>query len=230
MCRVSVLASGSGSNFQMILDRASEDERIRPVLLIANRLGIGAIERATAAAVESTALSRTVREGAESESGFLLQELRRVRTDLVVLAGYLRLVPVEVVREYRGRMINIHPALLPSFGGKGMYGPRVHRAVLAAGARVTGVTVHFVDDSYDRGPIITQWPVPVLEGDDEETLAARVLRVEHRLLPTVVGALARGLVQLEEDGTVAWREDWFEGERFEIRPDGSPRVSGEHET
>jgi phosphoribosylglycinamide formyltransferase 1 len=110
--------------------------------------------------------------------------------DLVVLAGYLKLVPSGVIARYRGRLINIHPGLLPSFGGKGMYGHRVHEAVLASGARESGATVHLVDEVYDRGEILGQVKVPVLPGDDAERLAARVLEVEHRLLPAAVLAAA----------------------------------------
>jgi folate-dependent phosphoribosylglycinamide formyltransferase PurN len=99
-------------------------------------------------------------------------------------------------------MLNVHPALLPAFGGPGLYGQRVHRAVLDAGATITGVTVHFVDAHYDRGPIVAQWPVPVMAGDTPETLAARVLRVEHLLLPRAVEAVARGSVTLGDDGHV----------------------------
>jgi folate-dependent phosphoribosylglycinamide formyltransferase PurN len=122
--------------------------------------------------------------------------------ELVVLAGYLSLVPAEVTERYAGRMLNVHPALLPSFGGHGLYGARVHRAVLAAGARVSGATVHFVDAHYDRGPIVAQWPVPVLADDTPESLAARVLRVEHLLFPRVVDAVARGAIGLDAGGRV----------------------------
>jgi folate-dependent phosphoribosylglycinamide formyltransferase PurN len=116
--------------------------------------------------------------------------LERHGVDLIVLAGYLRLVPPGIVARFRGRIINIHPALLPGFGGKGMYGRRVHEAVLASGARESGATVHLVDEVYDRGPILGQVRVPVLPGDDPERLAARVLEAEHRLLPAVVLAAA----------------------------------------
>jgi len=109
----------------------------------------------------------------------------------VVLAGYLKLVPPAVVARFRWRMINIHPALLPAHGGPGMYGNRVHAAVLTSGATESGATVHYVDEQYDRGPIIAQQRVPVRPGDTAETLAARVLEVEHRLLPLVVLELAR---------------------------------------
>lgn len=110
---------------------------------------------------------------------------------LGVLAGYVKRVPAPVVARFRWRLINIHPALLPGFGGSGMYGRRVHEAVLASGARVSGATVHYVDEEFDRGPIIAQWPLPVLANDTPDSLAARVLEVEHQLLPLVVEELAR---------------------------------------
>jgi len=110
---------------------------------------------------------------------------------LVVLAGYVKRIPPAAVARLRWRVINIHPALLPAFGGPGMYGRRVHEAVLASGATLSGATVHYVDEEYDRGPIIAQWPIPVRPHDTPETLAARVLEVEHRLLPQVVLELAR---------------------------------------
>ena len=112
------------------------------------------------------------------------------RVDLLVLAGYLKLVPAAVIARYRGRIVNVHPALLPAFGGRGMYGHRVHEAVLASGARESGATVHLVDEEYDRGAILAQGRVPVLPGDTPDRLAARVLEVEHRLLPAVVLAAA----------------------------------------
>lgn len=129
------------------------------------------------------------------------------QASLVVLAGYLRLVPPAIVRSYRGRMLNVHPALLPAFGGKGMYGARVHRAVLDAGARVSGPTVHFVDEVYDHGAVIAQWPVPVFASDSDASLAARVLRAEHLLLPRVVHAIANGSITLGDDGRVAFAND-----------------------
>ncbi len=117
--------------------------------------------------------------------------LEAARIDLVVLAGYLKRIPAEVVAAFRGRMINIHPALLPRFGGPGMYGHRVHEAVLASGATRSGATVHLVSEEYDRGPILGQAEVPVLPGDTPDSLAERVLTVEHRLLPAAVLAAAR---------------------------------------
>ena len=127
--------------------------------------------------------------------------LQKFRVDLVVLAGYLKRIPPKVINEYAGRIINIHPALLPAFGGEGMYGARVHEAVIAAGVEETGVTVHLVDDEYDRGPIIAQWRMPVDKSDDAESLAARVLNVEHAVYPRIVEMVAI-LQQLESKSPV----------------------------
>lgn len=188
--RVAVLASGGGSNLQALLDRFGDGARgVRIARVVASRPGIGALERAARAGVESSIVdARTL--GAEGLRDGLLAALEGI--DLVVLAGWLQLVPAAVVERFRGRMLNVHPALLPAFGGRGMYGMRVHRAAIEAGVRVTGATVHLVDERYDEGAIVAQWPVPVLDGDTPETLAARVLTAEHRILPLAVEAVARG--------------------------------------
>jgi phosphoribosylglycinamide formyltransferase 1 len=187
--RIAVFASGGGSNLQSLIDRCEDPGApARVVLVVGSRPGIGALERAARAGIAHGVLDpRALGEAAGEETLRLLEEHR---VDLVVLAGYLSLVPAAVVARFRGRMVNIHPALLPAFGGHGMYGMRVHRAVIESGARVSGATVHLVDDRYDEGRILAQWPVPVLPGDTPETLAARVLAVEHRLLPAAVFALA----------------------------------------
>jgi formyltetrahydrofolate-dependent phosphoribosylglycinamide formyltransferase len=186
--RVAVLASGGGTNLQSLLDAARDPEAgFAIVLVLSNRSAAGALERAARAGVRAAA----IREDGD-DAARLLALLSECGADLVVLAGYLRLVPPSVVTAYAGRMLNIHPALLPSFGGEGMYGHRVHEAVLSSGARVSGPTVHVVDDRYDRGRIVAQWPVPVRPGDTPESLAARVLEAEHQILPAVVRAWARG--------------------------------------
>ncbi|MDX1577293.1 MAG: phosphoribosylglycinamide formyltransferase [Gemmatimonadota bacterium] len=226
--RVSILASGGGSNFQALIDRFEGGSEVRLVGLAASREGTGAEARARRHGIAARVIPGDAREREGGESDFLARCLDDWGTELVVLAGYLRLVPAEVVGAFRGRIINIHPALLPAFGGKGMYGSRVHRAVVASGARVSGATVHFVDEAYDRGPIIAQWPVPVLSGDTPQALAGRVLEIEHRLLPAVVRALARGRVRLSEEGQVRWVEEWFDGERFELGT-GEPGTPGRRE-
>jgi phosphoribosylglycinamide formyltransferase-1 len=185
--RVAVLASGQGSNLQSLLDELrGPDAPATVALVLSNRATAGALERAAAAGVPAATIAA---DGQDADGMVAL--LREHRIDFVVLAGYLKLVPAPVVAAYHRRMINIHPALLPAFGGAGMYGRRVHEAVLASGARVSGVTVHLVDEQYDHGPILAQWPVPVRPGDTPERLAARVLAAEHKLLPAVVRAFAR---------------------------------------
>lgn len=213
---VAVLVSGSGTNLQALLDRfnlgASEEAEV--VAVVGSRPGIRALERARSAEVSTAAL-----EEPDTEGRRLSEILETSGAELVVLAGYLRKIPPAVVRSWRGRMLNIHPALLPSFGGAGMYGDRVHEAVLASGARVTGVTVHFVDEAYDEGAIVAQWPVPVLEDDDAEVLGARVLEVEHWLLPEVVAAYARDEFSLTDQGRAEWVDDRFGGDRFVMEED-----------
>ncbi len=189
--RVAVLASGGGSNLQAILDYLDlrGDRRGGDVVLVASdRADAGALGRA-----ERRGITAVVHATKKQPDAPALDALLREHTiDLVVLAGYLRLVPPAVVARYHGRMINVHPALLPAFGGTGMYGRRVHDAVIDAGVRISGVTAHFVDEVFDRGRIIAQWPVPVFDSDTADTLAARVLRVEHVVYPRVVDAVASG--------------------------------------
>jgi phosphoribosylglycinamide formyltransferase-1 len=187
--RVAVLASGGGTNLQALLDALPDSSLARVVRVISTQPHAGALERARRAGVP-TAVLRDPGDAAELLAA-LGQGGADGEADLVVLAGYLKLVPAEVVARYRWRMINIHPALLPACGGPGMYGRRVHAAVLASGAAESGATVHYVDEQYDRGPIIAQARVPVRPDDTPDTLAARVLAVEHELLPRVVLELAR---------------------------------------
>jgi len=182
--RVAVAASGGGSNLEALLRALGPAAPARVVLVLSDRAGAGALARAGRHRVPSALLAHP------TDPQEWLAALERHDVDLLVLAGYLKLVPVEVVEHYRGRIINIHPALLPTFGGQGMYGRRVHQAVLASGTRESGASVHLVDEAYDRGPVLAQARVPVLPGDDPDTLAARVLEAEHRLLPAVVLAAA----------------------------------------
>jgi phosphoribosylglycinamide formyltransferase-1 len=180
--RVAVLVSGGGTNLQALLDALHDSPIARVTRVISNRPDAGALERARRAGVPTTVLRDA---GDPAELHTALGDAQ-----LVVLAGYLKLVHASIVARFRGRMINIHPALLPDFGGPGMYGHRVHAAVLASGARESGATVHFVDEVFDRGEIIAQEKVRIESGDTPDTLAARVLEAEHRLLPKVVLELA----------------------------------------
>lgn len=208
--RIAVLASGGGSNLQALIDHAAgaSGPSWGVVLVISDRPGAGALERAARHGLVREVVVAGAGQDPMAVEARLLTLFERHEIDLVLLAGYLRLVPPAVVARYSGRILNIHPALLPAFGGKGMYGMHVHRAVLESGARLTGVTVHVVDDVYDRGRIVAQWPVPVKTGDTPEALAARVLEVEHALYPRVVDHVARALAAkldvdpLDEPGEV----------------------------
>jgi phosphoribosylglycinamide formyltransferase 1 len=183
--RVAVAASGRGSNLEALLRTLGPGAPARVVLVLSDRAAAGALTLAGSHGVPTQAFA----DPASPEEW--LGALDRAQADLVVLAGYLKLVPAGVIERYRGRIVNIHPALLPAFGGRGMYGRRVHEAVLASGARESGASVHLVDEVYDRGEVLARARVPVLPDDDPDRLAARVLEAEHRLLPAVVLAAAR---------------------------------------
>ena len=202
--RVAVLASGSGSNLQAILDHADAlgaSRHANVVLVASDRPDAGALGRARQRNVATATF--------DPASADAMEELfRSHHVGLVALAGYVRFVPVEITTRWSGRMVNVHPALLPAFGGKGMYGARVHDAVIRAGVRISGATAHFVDAQYDHGPIIAQWPVAVLPEDDAASLARRVLAVEHRLYPRVVEAVASGEISLRADGRVLGQLPW----------------------
>ncbi|MEO8480096.1 MAG: phosphoribosylglycinamide formyltransferase [Gemmatimonadota bacterium] len=182
--RVVVAASGRGSNLLALGDALAGSHEAKIVAVLSDR---------DAPVLEAARRRQwpTVRLLNPADPLEMATALRACRADLLVLAGYLRLIPGEVVAEWRGRIINIHPALLPRHGGAGMYGRRVHAAVLAAGDRVSGATVHLVDEAFDRGEILAQGTVPVLPEDSPDDLAARVLDVEHRLLPAAVLAAAK---------------------------------------
>ena len=182
--RVAVAVSGRGSNLEALLRALVADAPARVVLVVSSRADAAALDRARDHGVPAEVLLNP------ADANEWLESLARHRVDLLVLAGYLKLVPAAVIARYRDRILNVHPALLPAFGGRGMYGHHVHEAVLASGARESGATVHLVDEVYDRGRTLAQARVPVLTGDTAETLAARVLVVEHRLLPAVVLAAA----------------------------------------
>ncbi len=183
--RIAVCVSGGGSNLGALIDGLRDEPDVEVALVLSNRATAGGLERARAAGIPAEVFDDP------ADPTEWITRCGRRDVDLIVLAGYLKLVPAQVVSRYRGRMLNIHPALLPLHGGPGMYGRRVHQAVLASGARETGATVHLVDEAYDRGAVLAQSRVPVLTGDTPETVAARVLAAEHALLPAVVVAASR---------------------------------------
>jgi formyltetrahydrofolate-dependent phosphoribosylglycinamide formyltransferase len=203
-----VFASGGGSDLQALLDHHATDPPWRVGLVVSDRPGAGALGRARTACVPERVISTKDR-NPDDVAAETLAALAEHGVQVVCLAGYLKLLPAPVVQAFPGRILNIHPALLPAFGGKGMWGMHVHRAVLESGARLSGPTVHLVDEAYDRGRILAQWPVPVLPGDTTESLAARVLAVEHRLYPMVADHLCRALVEGREPDPLPWPGETF---------------------
>jgi formyltetrahydrofolate-dependent phosphoribosylglycinamide formyltransferase len=185
--RIAVLASGRGSNLQALIDHFSklgEHAPARIELVASNRPGAPALDRARAAGTAAESFNSA------DDGAALIELLERHSIDLVVLAGYMKHIPAPVIARWNNRMINVHPGLLPEFGGAGMYGARVHTAVIERNAPATGVTVHLVDEEFDHGPIVAQWKIPVLPGESAESLAERVLEVEHIVYPRAVEMVA----------------------------------------
>ena len=173
--RVAVLVSGGGTNLQALIDknRTGELPQVELVKVIASKEGAFALERAAKAGIP-TAVAK--------EQPAVLEELEKSGAEIIVLAGYMKVLSPEIIERYRNRIINIHPSLIPKYCGKGFYGIRVHRAVIEGGEKESGATVHYVDEGVDTGKINLQEKVPVMEGDTPEELAARVLKTEHRIL------------------------------------------------
>lgn len=195
--RLAVFASGGGSNLQAILDYLDALGPAAPadvVLVASNRASAPALDRVRPLGIATELIAQP------ADGAALLALLDRHEVNLIALAGYLKFIPAEVTQRWRGAIINIHPALLPRFGGPGMYGSAVHRAVIAAGDRESGATVHFVDDQYDRGAVIARVRVPVACGESAEQLAERVLAAEHALYPRALHAVAAGWISLDGDG------------------------------
>lgn len=195
--QLAVFASGSGSNLEAIFN-AIDSGRLPAtvVLVLSNKAEAFALERARSRGVPTTVLDPTGRDEAT-----YLADIQGVLgahgVDFIALAGYLKKIPAGLVAAYRGRMLNIHPSLLPAFGGPGMFGQRIHRAAIEYGVRWSGATVHLVDESYDTGPVVLQEPVPVFPEDTPEQLGARVLTLEHRLFPEALALFAAGRVRVE---------------------------------
>ena len=192
MKRVAVFASGSGSDFQSVIDANERENFCKLSLLVASKEGIFALDRAKKHGIESIVCSKKNYATAEEMGNALIEACRSRGIDYIVLAGYLSMLPENLIRAYQDRIINIHPSLIPSFCRKGFYGLNVHRAAIEYGVKISGLTVHFVDEHYDSGAIILQRAVPVLEGDTPETLQARILEEEHKALPLAVRLLTTG--------------------------------------
>ena len=194
--RVAVLVSGGGTNLQAIIDKVADGSlpQVELVKVIASKESAYALERAAKAGIE-TAVAK--------EQPQVLEELEGSGAEIIVLAGYMKVLSPEIIKKYRNRIINIHPSLIPKYCGKGFYGIRVHNAVIAAGEKESGATVHYVDEGVDTGEIILQEKVPVLEGDTPEDLAARVLKTEHVILAE---GLKIAIQNLEKEGIEEWVE------------------------
>jgi phosphoribosylglycinamide formyltransferase 1 len=200
---IAVFASGRGSNFQAILHAI--DTGLLPAhiaLLISNKSDAGAFEIALARNIPTRHLSQKLFPSGDDLAEAMLRELSKHQIDCIALAGYLKKIPVRVIRQYHNRIFNIHPALLPLFGGAGMFGHHVHEAAIAHGVKVSGATVHVVDEEYDCGPIVAQKTVEVAFNDTPESLAAKVLKVEHEIFPLALKAFAEGKLKIE--GRKAW--------------------------
>jgi phosphoribosylglycinamide formyltransferase-1 len=196
--RLGVLASGSGSNLQAIIDHCQSGVLDAQVaVVISNVSDAFALERARRAALPAVFLNRKLFPSPSDFDLALLAQLQHHQVSLVILAGYLRKLTAPILEAFPNRILNIHPALLPSFGGKGLYGLKVHEAVLAHGCKLSGLTVHLVDPEYDHGPILLQHPVPVEEDDTPESLQARILQWEHRKYSQAIQLFAQGRVKIE---------------------------------
>lgn len=196
--RIGVLASHEGTTLQAILDACAAGEiTARVVTVISNNSDSGALRRARAAGTEAVHLSSKTHPEPSALDAAIILALTEQEADVVMLAGYMKKLGPALLERYRGRILNTHPALLPKFGGHGMYGMRVHEAVLRAGETESGSSVHLVDAEYDTGRVLAQTQVPVEAGDTPETLAQRVQAAERRLLVAVLGQIAQGQYPLE---------------------------------
>ena len=198
MLRVVVFASGKGSNLQNLIDVSKNSENLFKVVgVISNNKNSNALTISENEKIVGFNFTVMQFLSEEDFSNAILNELKKLNCDLIVLAGYMKKVPTKIISNYQNRIINIHPALLPNFGGEGMFGEFVHKAVLESKNKVTGATVHFVNEDYDKGEIILQEEIPVLDNDTTESLAKRVLEVEHRILPKAVIMIANDKIRLK---------------------------------
>mgnify|MGYP000947744170 FL=1 len=197
--RIAVLVSGNGSNLERLVELTGNGSINGTVsLVIASNERAFAIERARDHGIDVHTLNSSEYSNSICYCDSILEKLDDYNIDLVILAGFLKILAGRVLDNFKDRIINLHPSLIPNFCGKGMYGERVHRAVLESGMKETGVTVHFVDEGTDTGPIILQKAVPVLVNDTVKTLAARISEVEHRLLPRAVRLFCQDRLRVEK--------------------------------
>ena len=198
MKRIAVMVSGGGTNLQAIIDNVSSGEiKAELALVISSKHGAYALERAKKAGIPTAVIAKKDYDSEEDFFAANLKALEDCGAEGIVLAGYMSILSKELVKKFENKIINIHPALIPSCCGKGDYGERVHKAVIAYGAKLSGATVHFVDEGADTGPIIMQESVPVLPDDTPDELAARVLKVEHTILPRSVALFCEDKLKVE---------------------------------
>lgn len=198
MKRIAVMVSGGGTNLQAIIDNVQQGNiAAKIVLVISSKHGAFALERAEKAGIPTAVIARKDYDSADEFFAANINALEECKAEGIVLAGYMSILSSELVKRFENKIINIHPALIPSFCGKGFYGERVHKAVIAYGAKLSGATVHFVDEGADTGPIIMQESVPVLPDDTPEELAARVLKIEHKILPKSVALFCEDKLRVE---------------------------------
>ena len=198
MAHCAVFASGGGSNFQSLIDKKNEGKlNVELSLLIVNNSKAGAVKRAEDNGIPVLHCAPSHFETEAAYTRQLNEHFKKYDIEYIALAGYMKKLPSAIVTSYRNRIMNIHPGLLPAFGGKGMYGSRVHSAVLEFGAKISGITIHFVDEEYDHGPVIFQDTVPVQDDDTADTLAARVLKLEHASYWKVVDAVCNKRIEVE---------------------------------
>ena len=191
--KVAVFVSGRGSNLKAILDSPDLKNIVEVKAVFSSKADCGAFKIADNYSIKAFCLGNS-----DGQIGYndLADKLKDLEIEFIVLAGFLKLIPDEVIKNYKWKIINIHPALLPSFGGKGMYGINVHRAVFNSSAKVSGATVHFVDETYDTGKIISQRCVDISDVRTPEEIAERVLEIEHKILPFVIYNIAKGKVKV----------------------------------
>jgi phosphoribosylglycinamide formyltransferase-1 len=197
---VAVLGSGRGSNFQAILKAIQGGvlTNVRICVTVSNNSGAGILEIARANSIPAFHISRKQCASDDQLNDRLLSTLSQFGTELVVLAGYMKRLDRRIIERYSNRILNIHPALLPRYGGEGLYGMHVHEAVIQAGEKESGATVHLVDEDYDHGPIVLQQTVPVASGETVKSLAAKVIEIEHQLLPDAIQMFAEGRITVNE--------------------------------
>ena len=196
--RIAVFASHGGSNLQALIDGCASGQIDAEIaLVVSNNSKSFALERAHNHHIDTLIMTNSAFATPEAYAEELASQLARRNVNLICLAGYMKMIPKRIIEKYRNRIINIHPALLPKHGGKGMFGIHVHESVIAAGDKETGVTIHLVNEVYDDGRILAQKKVQVRDGDTPQTLQERVLELEHQLYPETVGKIASGEISLE---------------------------------